>query len=74
MPTVKEIIQVLQYTYDQEEILCIQWWDKTLFETEQSEVNLDDWIEVDNKFDEITEVEQSRIYDKIVNFIEQNRG
>lgn len=74
MPTVKEIIQVLQYTYDQEEILCIQWWDKTLFETEQSEINLDDWIEVDNKFDEITEVEQSRIYDKIVNFIEQNRG
>lgn len=74
MPTVKEIIQVLQYTYDQEEILCIQWWDKTLFETEQSEVNLDDWIEVENKFDEITEVEQSRIYDKIVNFIEQNRG
>ena len=74
MPTVKEIIQVLQYTYDQEEILCIQWWDKTLFETEQSEVNLYDWIEVDNKFDEITEVEQSRIYDKIVNFIEQNRG
>ena len=75
MTTVKEAIKMLNDYLDQDEEICIAWWAKELFESAyDQEIKKESWGEVVDRFDDITEYQQSLIYDQIVGIINDSKG
>ena len=75
MTTVKEAIKMLNDYLDQDEEICIAWWAKELFESAyDQEIKEEVWQEVVSEFDDITEYQQSLIYDQIIGKINDSKG
>jgi hypothetical protein len=75
MTTVKEAIKMLNDYLDQDEEICIAWWAKELFESAyDQEIKEEAWLKVVNEFDDMTEHIQARIYDQIVDTINEYDG
>ena len=75
MTTVKEAIKMLNDYLDQDEEICIAWWGKELFESAyDQEIKEEAWSKVVNEFDDMTEHIQARIYDQIVDTINEYDG
>lgn len=75
MTTVKEAIKMLNDYLDQDEEICIAWWDKELFESAfGKDIKEETWSKVVNEFDGMTEHIQERIYDQIVDTINEYEG
>ena len=79
MTKVKDAIKMLQDYLDPNEEICIAWWSKDLFENrthsdEDSKIKEDTWINVVNKFDDMTAHQQAEIYDQIITIIDKNQG
>ena len=76
MTKVKDAIRMLQKYHDQDEEICIAWWSKDLFEDspEDNRIKEEAWINVVNKFDDMTEHYQGLIYDIIVETISEYDG
>jgi hypothetical protein len=75
MTTVKEAIKMLNDYLDQDEEICIAYWGKELFESAyDQEIKEEAWSKVVNEFDDMTEHIQARIYDQIVDTINEYDG
>jgi len=75
MTTVKEAIKMLNDYLDQDEEICIAWWGKELFESAyDQEIKEEAWSKVVNEFDDMTEHIQARIYDQIIDTINEYDG
>ena len=75
MTTVKEAIRMLNDYLDQDEEICIAWWAKELFESAyDQDIKKEVWQEVVSEFDDITEYQQSLIYDQIIGKINDSKG
>jgi len=75
MTTVKEAIKMLNDYLDQDEEICIAWWGKELFESAYDKgIKEEAWSKVVNEFDDMTEHIQARIYDQIVDTINEYDG
>lgn len=60
---------------DQDEEICIGWWCKELFESAyDKEIKEEVWSKVVNEFDDMTEHFQARIFDEIVQTINDSKG
>lgn len=60
---------------DQDEEICIAWWAKELFESAyDQDIKKEVWQEVVSEFDDITEYQQSLIYDQIIGKINDSKG
>ena len=75
MTTVKDAIKMLTNYNDPDEEICIAWWSKELFESAYDKgIKEETWSKVVNEFDDMTEHIQERIYDQIVDTINEYEG
>jgi len=75
MTTVKDAIKMLTNYNDPDEEICIAWWSKELFESAyDQEIKEEVWSKAVNEFDDMTEHIQARIYDLIVDTINEYDG
>jgi hypothetical protein len=75
MTAVKDAIKMLTNYNDPDEEICIAWWSKELFESAyDKEIKEEAWSNVVNEFDDMTTHSQERIYDQIVNTINEYKG
>ena len=74
MTTVKEAIKMLNDYLDQDEEICIAWWGKELFISDDNRIKLDVWDRVVSEFDDMTEYYQGLIYNMIVETISEYDG
>jgi hypothetical protein len=75
MTTVREAVKMLNDYLDQDEEICIAWWGKELFESAYDKgIKEEAWSRVVNEFDDMTTHSQERIYDQIVNTINEYKG
>ena len=74
MTTVKEAIKMLNDYLDQDEEICIAWWGKELFSSDDNRIKLDVWDRVVSEFDDMTEYYQGLIYNMIVETISEYDG
>lgn len=77
--TVKEVIKLLQESYDPDEQIVITWWDKSL--PYLSDLEVPDWVwnEAMNTFDDMDfDISNSIVWDliaeKMTNAIKQRAG
>lgn len=77
--TVKEVIKLLQESYDPDEQIVINWWDKSL--PYLSDLEVPDWVwnEAMNTFDDMDfDISNSIVWDliaeKMTNAIKQRAG
>ena len=75
MTTVKDAIKMLTNYNDPDEEICIAWCSTELFESAyDKEIKEEAWSNVVNEFDDMTTHSQERIYDQIVNTINEYKG
>ena len=75
MTTVREAIKMLNDYLDQDEEICISWWDKELFESAfDKDIKEEAWEKVVSDFDDMTVYPQELIYNQIVQTIDEYDG